>query len=134
MALEIGGEVAHRVAARLGMRMSADTLLRILRQLGTGSPPGELRIIGVDDWAFKRGRTYGTIIVNLETHRVVDLLPDRTTETLAVWLRAHPSVHWVARDRSSDYSAGIRQGAPQAVQVADRWHLLLNVRQMLERY
>lgn len=134
VALEIGGEVAHRVAARLGMRMSADTLLRILRQLGAGSPPGELRIIGVDDWAFKRGRTYGTIIVNLETHRVVDLLPDRTTETLAVWLRAHPSVHWVARDRSSDYSAGIRQGAPQAVQVADRWHLLLNVRQMLERY
>lgn len=134
IAQEIGGEVAHRVAARLGIRVSADTLLRILRQLGVGSPLGKLRIIGVDDWALKRGRTYGTVVVNLETHRVVDLLPDRTAETLAAWLRMYPTIVLVTRDRSTDYSAGIRQGAPQAVQVADRWHLLLNLRQMLERY
>ncbi len=134
IALEIGAEVAHRVAARLGIRVSADTLLRILRQLGVCAPSGELRIIGVDDWALKRGRTYGTVIVNLETHRVVELLPDRTAETLAAWLRMYPTIERVTRDRSTDYSAGIRQGAPQAVQVADRWHLLLNLRQMLERY
>ncbi len=126
--------MAHRVAARLGIRVSADTLLRIMRQLGVCVHSGELRIIGVDDWALKRGRTYGTVIVNLETHRVVELLPDRTAETLAAWLRTHPTIECVTRDRSTDYSAGIRQGAPQAVQVADRWHLLLNLRQMLERY
>jgi len=134
IALEIGGAVAHRVAARLGIRVSADTLLRIMRQLGVCVPSGELRIIGVDDWALKRGRTYGTVIVNLETHRVVELLPDRTAETLAAWLRKYPTIERVTRDRSTDYSAGIRQGAPQAVQIADRWHLLLNLRQMLERY
>ena len=130
----MGGEVAHRVAARLGIQVSADTLLRILRQPGADVPSGELHSIGVDDWAFKRGRTYGTVIVNLETRRVVELLPDRTAETLAAWLRTHPTIERVTRDRSTDYSAGIRQGAPQAVQIADRWHLLLNLRQMLERY
>lgn len=134
VAWEVGGEVAYRVAARLGIQVSADTLLRILRQPGAEAPPGELRIIGVDDWAFKRGRNYGTVIVNLETHRVVELLPDRTAETLAAWLRTHPTIEQVTRDRSTDYSAGIRQGAPQAVQIADRWHLLLNLRHMLERY
>lgn len=134
LALEIGGEVAHRVAACLGIRVSADTLLRVVRQRGACVCTSELRSIGVDDWALKRGRTYGTIIVNLETHRVVELLPDRTAETLAAWLRNYPTIERVTRDRSTDYSAGIRQGAPQAVQIADRWHLLLNLRQMLERY
>ena len=134
VAWEVGGEVAYRVAARLGIQVSADTLLRILRQPGAEAPPGELRIIGVDDWALKRGRNYGTVILNLETHRVVELLPDRTAETLAAWLRTHPTIEQVTRDRSTDYSAGIRQGAPQAVQIADRWHLLLNLRHMLERY
>lgn len=134
IALEIGGEVAHRVATRLGIRVSADTLLRIMRQLGACVCANELRSIGVDDWALRRGRTYGTVIVNLETHRVVELLPDRTAETLAAWLRKYSTIERVTRDRSTDYSAGIGQGAPQAVQIADRWHLLLNLRQMLERY
>ena len=119
IALEIGGEVAHRVAARLGIRVSADTLLRILRQLGAGSPPGELRIIGVDDWALKRGRTYGTVVVNLETHRVVELLPDRTAETLAAWLRRYPTIMLVTRDRSTDYSAGIGKVHPRQC----RWRI-----------
>ncbi|MBK9748663.1 MAG: transposase [Chloroflexi bacterium] len=86
--------------------MSADTLLRMVRQHGTCVCTSELRSIGVDDWALKRGRTYGTIIVNLETHRVVELLPDRTAETLAAWLRNYPSIERVTRDRSTDYSAG----------------------------
>jgi transposase len=133
VSVEVGAEVAHRVFKHLHIRVSGDTLLRVLRQKPI-PPSHDLRVIGVDDWAFKRRRNYGTIIVNLETHQVVDLLPDRTADTLAAWLQAHPTVEIVARDRSTDYSAGIRQGAPQAIQVADRWHLLLNLRQMMERY
>jgi transposase len=131
--VEVGAEVAHRIFQHLQIRVSGDTLLRVLRQKPV-TPSHDLRVIGVDDWAFKRGRNYGTIIVNLETHQVVDLLPDRTADTLANWLQAHPTIEIVTRDRSTDYSVGIRQGAPQAIQVADRWHLLLNLRQMTERY
>ena len=133
VSVAVGAEVAHRVFRHLQIRVSGDTLLRVLRQKPV-PPSHDLPVIGVDDWAFKRGRNYGTIIVNLETHQVVDLLPDRTADTLANWLQAHPTIEIVARDRSTDYSAGIRQGAPQAIQVADRWHLLLNLRQMMERY
>lgn len=135
ISMEIGAEAAHRVLNYLRIQSSGDTLLRVLRHFGQRCVgQTNARIIGVDDWAFKRGRTYGTIIVNLETHRVIDLLPDRTSETLATWLREHPGIEIVSRDRSTDYAAGIRQGAPNAIHVADRWHLLLNLRQMLERY
>jgi len=133
VSVAVGAEAAHRIFQHLQILVSGDTLLRVLRQKPV-APSHDLRVIGVDDWAFKRGRNYGTIIVNLETHQVVDLLPDRTADTLANWLQAYPTIEIVARDRSTDYSAGIRQGAPQAIQVADRWHLLLNLRQMMERY
>jgi transposase len=93
-----------------------------------------VRVIGVDDWAQRRGRTYGTIVVNLETQAVIDLLPDRTAETLAAWLRGHPEVEIISRDRDGAYADGARQGAPQAVQVADRFHLLKNVTDSLERF
>ncbi len=130
---DVGGEMGQRILNYFCITVSGDTVLRILRKrcVDEVTPP---RIIGIDDWAFRKGQTYGTIVVNLETHRVLDLLPDRAAETLARWLQAYPSIEVVARDRSMDYAAGIRQGAPQAVQVADRWHLLLNLRQMLERY
>lgn len=90
-------------------------------------------VIGIDDWAKRRGQSYGTIIVDLERHRVIDLLPDREPSTVAAWLREHPSIRIVARDRSAQYAQGIQAGNPQAIQVADRWHLLKNLSEVVER-
>ncbi len=92
-----------------------------------------LHIIGVDDWAKRRGQTYGTIVVDLERHRVVDLLANREAETLTKWLSSQPNIRIVARDRSLEYAKGITGGAPPAVQVADRWHLLKNLSEAVER-
>jgi len=91
------------------------------------------RVLGVDDWSLKRGRTYGTILVDLENHCVVDLLENRSAEVLANWLREHPGVEIIARDRGGAYADGTRQGAPNAVQVADRFHLVANAGEALER-
>jgi hypothetical protein len=128
-----GGEAGARLLQRLAMPTSADTVLRLVRALPL--PLNETpRAVGVDDWALKKGQTYGTLLVDLETRRVADLLPDRTAPTLAAWLQARGSVEVVARDRSSEYARGATLGAPEAVQVADRWHLLDNLRQMLARW
>jgi hypothetical protein len=91
-------------------------------------------MVAVDDWALRKGRTYGTIVVDLERRRVLDLLPDCAAKTLADWLRARPGTEVVARDRSTEYARAITLGAPAAVQIADRWHLLANMRQVLERW
>ena len=131
--MALGGESAARLLPHLAMPASADTVLRLVRAV---SPPERQspRVVGVDDWAMRKGRTYGSIVVDLERRHVLDLLPDRTAATLAGWLQRHPDVAIVARDRSTEYARGITLGAPNAVQVADRWHLLANIRQAVERW
>ena len=126
----LGGEGSARLLQHLAMPASADTVLRLVRRLPLPEPEPP-RVVGVDDWALRKGRTYGSIVVDLDRRRVLDLLPDRTAETLADWLRGQPQIAVMARDRSTEYARGIGLGAPGATQVADRWHVLVNLRQAL---
>ena len=122
----LGGEAGARVAVGLGVTVSPDTLLNRVRQVGASSTSAEtVEAVGIDDWAFRKGRRYGTILVDLERHRLLDLLPERTATCLIPWLAAHPRVKVISRDRAGEYALGARLGAPQARQVADRWHLVV---------
>lgn len=128
----LGGEAGSRLAGRLGMSVSPDTLLRRIRNAPAPAAPTP-RALGVDDWAWRRGQRYGTILCDLEQHRPVDLLPGRSADELADWLRRHPGVTIIARDRGAYYVQGATAGAPQATKVVDRWHLLHNLREALGR-
>lgn len=131
LALALGGEPGARLSRHLAMPVSGDTLLRLIRAAGREpSPPP--RVVGIDDWAWRRGQRYGTILCDLERNRVLDVLPDRRAESVAAWLKRHPDIEIVARDRAGLYAEGARQGAPQAVQVADRWHLLRNLGEAMQ--
>jgi transposase len=135
IALELGGRAGARVAEELGIVVARDALLRRIK--ATPLPEvGKVRVLGVDDFAFKKGSTYGTILVNLEDHKVVDLLPERSQESLVAWFESHPSVdvEVATRDRSNIYREGLAKGAPRATHVADRWHLLHNLTLTLEEY
>jgi len=133
LGMALGGEAGQRAASKLHLPLSADTLLRMIRQKPVEPGATTFRVIGIDDWAFKRRESYGTLIVDLEQRRPIELLSDRTAETVAAWLKQHPEIHIVTRDRSTEFARGISLGAPQAKQVADRWHLLKNLNEVLER-
>jgi transposase len=128
-----GGLPGARLLARLAISVSDDTVLRIVKLLPVVSPEDPVRCLGVDDWAWRKGQEYGTILVDLDRHAVVDLLPDRSAEGLAEWLLKHPTVSVVSRDRSGAYADGAQTGAPGAQQVADRFHLVLNLSAAIER-
>jgi transposase len=130
----LGGRSGERLLNRLGMPSSRHTLLRevIRGARGAASQP-TVRILGVDDWAWSKSQSFGTILVDLERSEVVDLLPTRSAQALSEWLAKHPEVIVVSRDRQGSYAQGARSTAPEAVQVADRFHLTFNLRQAVER-
>jgi transposase len=133
--LAVGVALGGRAGSRLTQRLQRPTPPASLLQVVQHAPlpqPSNLHAIDVDEWAWRRGHHYGTIVVDLETHQVVDLLPDRSSESVAQWLAQHPGITVVSRDRSDLYANGITQGAPRAVQVVDRFHLAANLREALE--
>jgi transposase len=125
LGLALGGRPAQAIARRLLLPVSKDTLLRTVRRRAIAASDAP-RVVGIDDWAWRKGHRYGTLICDLERRRVIDLLPDREPATVAAWLAARPSVEIIARDRGGGYGAAAAQGRPEAIQVADRWHLMEN--------
>jgi transposase len=129
-----GGLPGQRLLARLAIAASDDTVLRRVREQPSGEVAATpIRHLGVDDWAWRQGQAYGTILVDLDLHRVIDLLPERTTESFSAWLGRHPEIVTIARDRGGLYAEGAAREAPQAQQVADRFHLLVNLSATMER-
>jgi transposase len=130
--LAFNGQGGARLGRQLGIQISRVTLLHSL-QLLPEPATRPVRVVGVDDFAWKRGKRYGTVLIDLESHEILDLLPDREAESVQKWLAAHPELEIVSRDRGGAYADGTAQGAPQAEQVADRWHICKNLGDALER-
>src|SRR6185295_15526327 len=128
-----GGLPGQRLLARLSIATSDDTVLRRIRDQPTKPSAIPIRNLGVDDWAWRKGQDYGTILVDLDLHRVLDLLPDRAAESFSAWLKQHPEIQTISRDRCGLYAEGATLGAPQSQQVADRFHLLVNLSATMER-
>lgn len=128
----LGGEAGARLLGELGVVVSGDTLLEHIRRtkLGESRTP---RILSVDDFSFRRGRSWGTVLVDLERHQLVDILPDRSSETFASWLTQHSGVEVVSRDRSGEYADAVKKAAPETIQVADRFHLIKNLADVVLR-
>lgn len=129
----LGGEAGKRLVAGMGLSSSPDTLLRLIRAQVDQQVPTP-RILGVDDFSFCKRRTYGTILIDLEKRIPIDILPDREAATLETWLKAHTGVEIISRDRGGPYAEGARAGAPDAQQVADRFHLLVNLSEALKPF
>jgi transposase len=125
------GEAGSRLAPQVGISVPPTTLLRRIMAYPI---PAKVSVshVGIDDFAFRRGRKYGTLLVDLDSHHIVDLLPDRTTQSAAAWLADHSEVEIISRDRGNDYAAAARKAAPQAIQVADRFHLVKNLAEAVE--
>lgn len=132
LGLALGGEAGARQSQHQAMPTSPDTLLRLTRQI-TLPERATPRVLAVDDFAFRKGRTYGTLLVDGEDHHPVDLLPERSATALSTWLAEHPGVEVITRDRAPEYARGATAGAPQALQVLDRWHLSGNLHEALAR-
>jgi transposase len=126
LGLALGGNPSARLSAELDCGASRNTFLRLVRRLPLPEPEAP-EVVGIDDWAWKKGQRYGTIVIDLERHCPIALLEDRDAETLAAWLRQYPTIRIVARDRAGVYAEAATKGAPQATQVADRFHLLRNL-------
>ena len=125
LGIALGGRPAQALASRLLLPVSKDTFLRSVRT-AMKPPASAPRVIGIDDWAWRRGQRYGTVICDLERRQIIDLLPDREPATVEAWLRKQPQIEVVARDRNGGYGGAVTRALPRAVQVADRWHLLEN--------
>ena len=129
--LALGGEAGARLSRNVSLPTSPATLLRRIRRMP--EPPGaKPRVVGVDDWALRKGTRYGTLLVDQETRRPTDMLPERTAEPLIAWLKQQPQIEVITRDRSTEFARAATEGAPQAVQVADRFHLIANLREALQ--
>lgn len=130
---ETSGKGGERLGDKLGMPVSDVTLLSSLF-LAPLPETGLVRVVGIDDWSWRRGKRFGTILVNLETHKIVGLLPDREAQSASLWLASHPEVDIVSRDRGLVYLDAATSGAPQAIQVVDRWHLMANLGDAVEDF